>query len=320
MTESQKKETSIVEELSLGLVNMVWKGQPPQFPIDISVRTISKSNLYFIVSQQIGSSSSKEEATKKLLTVLEEDKSYREKVINHIKSCSKKIKEHYTRFGGKSALLAYFLLLSILEGENEETYLAKVSLLNWYAEQRSIDKTLLCGGCAGAWWPFEWFGAHFDAIAEKVIASAIYAISANLLKREFMNLLNKIKSNFAPYPDEILIAKSPETSLQDFEKQLDECGLKTQYLYIFNLDEEPFQVVIDDITKAIWNFFPTLSNKENETIEKLIEGPMAINITESNDHFFSLRERGIVKFIEMSPNEISAVIYPLFFQGETMEK
>ncbi|MFX1538019.1 MAG: hypothetical protein ACFFDI_27815 [Promethearchaeota archaeon] len=296
-------------ELAEGVVDYFWNAPLPEVEVYHSARKGASNNLIWSIASQVGNLT-QEDAYKKIITLLEENKSFRASVEDIIKSSISDFENHYINYGGRSALFSYCLLLSLGTDKNSRLFKAKASLLNWYAEKRSLDRSLVDGGVVSAWWPFEWFSSNFDAIAASVIASGIFTTTGALISRvlkAFRISYEPVKKSCNPYPQPVLRSKSPDQTIEDFGNSLEDAGLIDRFLYLFKLNNNEINELIEDWTKAFIWFRKTLNSYELNLLIELLKGPVqwSKNRSEANE----LRKRHVVRLVEPSPLELWLAIY-----------
>jgi hypothetical protein len=239
-------------ELAEGVVDYFWNNSLPAEDIDHSARKGASNKIIMSIASKIGYLD-REDAYKKIMTLIESDKEYRASLEYIINKSILNFENHYIKYGGKSALFAYCLLLSLGNDDNSKLFRAKACLLNWYAEERKLNRSMVDGGIVGAAWPFEWFGQNFDAIAASVVASGIFNTSIGIIKgvlKAFRASFEPIKKSCDPYPQPVLRMKASNQTIEDFENYLEEVGLIDQFLYIFKLNEDEISQFIEDWTEA----------------------------------------------------------------------
>lgn len=303
-------------EIAEGVVDYFWNTPPPSFEIDHSARKGASNRLMLSIISQIGYLS-REDAYKKIMTILEENGEFRASLESVIKLSIANFENHYIKYGGNAGLFAYCLFQSLGSDENSNLFRAKASLLNWYAEERKLSRTMINGGTAHAWWPFEWFSANFNSIAASMIATIFFSatgMTISKIRKAFKLSFEPIKKLSYPYPQAVLRAKSSDQTLADFGNFLQEVGLIDQFLYIFKLNNEEIDELIEDWTKSFIQFKDTLNSTEISIVIKLLEGPITwSNNTKDVDN---LRARHIIKLVEPHPNELWISLYPRIFADE----
>jgi hypothetical protein len=303
-------------EITGGVVDYFWNAPPPSFDIDHSARQGALNRLISRITSQIGNLS-REDSYKKIMTILEENKEFCVIIEDVIEFSIDGFEKHYIKYGGKSGLFAYCLLLSLGTDKDSNLFKAKASLLNWYAEERKLSRSVVNGDKIGAWWPFEWFSANFDSIAAGVIASIIFSATGKMIskiRKAFKSSYQPIKKSSNPYPQAVLMAKSHDQTIADFDKSMQEAGLVDQFLYIFKLNNKEIEQLIEDWAKSFIQFKDTLNSTETSLVMKLLEGPVIWS--NSTKGVQNLRARQIIKLVEPNPNELWISLYPRIFAYE----
>lgn len=303
-------------KISEGIADFLWNCPRPEISIDHSARLCVSKNLLIPIIKEIGSTeTSMDQAYKYLMNILENDRSIfrlnlsdiNDRVINDFIS-------YYRKFGGASALFAYCLLMSCSEDDKENVALAKRNLLNWYGEYRNLSLSRLNGGIIAAWFPYEWFTEHFNEIAVTIVGSGLFEISKELIwnsvRVAFWQAYNIIRQYFNPYPEPILQAKRPESSIQDFEKFLEDAGVMQRFLYLFHLNNDELNNVIEDWAKAFLHFTSSISANELSVLRQLLDEPVSIDSLESKTSLNDMRGRKFLRVIEAGPENIRCVFYP----------
>ncbi len=311
-----KKADLDISVLADGVVDYFWNSSSPPVEVDHSARRGAANRLILSIAPHI-SNLSQEDAYSKIMSLLEEDHRFRATIEDKIESAISRFEEHYIKFGGKSALFVYCLLLCLGSDNDNRIYKAKASLINWYAEGRRIDGSLVDGGGVKAWWPFEWFSSNFDAIAASIIASVIFTTSTVTLSKiwkAFFQSYEPVRRSCNPFPEPVLRGKSPNQTMEEFRDSLDESGLIDQFLYLFRLSNDELRELIEDWSQAFQWFQGTLKSNEKSFLSALLDRPVVwrAKIKESN----ALRERKVLRLIEPNPNELWLSLYPRIFEDE----
>ncbi|MBF0556711.1 MAG: hypothetical protein HQK96_19520, partial [Nitrospirae bacterium] len=270
--ENNGKQLDILS-LANGVVNYYWKSSTSTANVDHTARTGAANRLILYISKYVNNCS-QEDAQADILSLLEKDKEFRCTIETIVESSVTTFKEHYIKFGGKAALFVHCLLLCLDSDSNTNIYKAKVSFINWYAQDRKNEHSMVNGGMVAAWWPFEWFSLHFNEIASSVVAAAIYSLTKatyRKIKDAFFQQYKQVKSSCKPFPKQVLIAKPADQTMGEFKESLDKLGLIDNFFYIFNLSDNEIEKLLGDWNDALQRFQKTLDTNEINLLYSLLK-------------------------------------------------
>lgn len=307
---------SPLAQAAQAVVGLLWGSPTPNVEVDYTARDCVAGRLHFLLAENAvlwWDRDRPEESHLKIHALVDSDPALKTSILRINEATTKDFLSHYTRFGGQSGFFAYCLFLSMRHRSSKALLRAKESFLNWYVRERSVRFSALRGGIVGAWFPLEWFGDHFNEVAVKVVAAVLTAAGGALLfkaRESVRKALTEVKASFDPYPPELLHAKAPDMRLEDFDKYLEESGMSDQFLRILQLTDVNLDLAIDDWSRAFQEFRAQLSSAELWSLDKLLEGPMAIDPRTATAALQSLRHREVVSLVEAAPHSYYAVSYP----------
>jgi hypothetical protein len=297
----------IITQACSALVDLIWEQGKPELVIDQSVRDLISKNLYGLVLKQIGATSSIHDALGNLRVALSTDEDFTFSVYTINKNIIIDYKEFLDKYGGKNALFALAILLSIKSDDNQLISDAKQSMFNWYIQDAHIAWLRLNGGFAHAAWPFEWFMENFDSIAVSVVSNGLVEIVK--VKPILRAAINLIKQSFKPYPESMKNLIIENESPEEFHNRMEKTGMFKQFLLLLQLDSKSLDMIIDDWTNVLQMLISSIPSVDKDIFIELLQGTKIVKVDEL-PKYNSLTEQKLVKIIECGLNDFRLVLMP----------
>lgn len=297
-----------IEKLAKSLLNLIWQ-QPDSKIVDLSVRNFAERKLQNHLGQLLDLDDDYQKMARFVTQELNHDQTFKQEILNLCSQSIAQLQKHCAIYGGQQGLLAYALLLTIRPAnQNQNLLKAKMSLLDWYLMAREQHIKIMEGNSIGGAISYSWFLELFQQLVLSIAVSSLLYLAKNKLMPILKQGFDKLFQNYGSYQKEL--AQQIRQPLEQFQKETIKTDLFQQMLALMEADQNTKDQLLVDLIDAFEYIKTTSDFQEINLINSMMKKPIPLTEKLVPERLFSLRKKQIVKFIEIEPSQLYAVLYP----------